>query len=75
MADPKLILEWLQKADEDLGFAASITVTILTIFRKSDSFLRKRGEMNNCMAVAKRSLLSYQRPESQSDFHERLNSF
>jgi HEPN domain-containing protein len=24
MADPKLIQEWLQKADEDLGFAASI---------------------------------------------------
>lgn len=24
MADPKLIREWLQKADEDLGFAASI---------------------------------------------------
>jgi HEPN domain-containing protein len=24
MADPKLIQEWLQKADEDLGFAVSI---------------------------------------------------
>jgi hypothetical protein len=24
MADPKLIQEWLRKADEDLGFAASI---------------------------------------------------
>jgi hypothetical protein len=24
MADPKLIQEWLQKADEDLEFAASI---------------------------------------------------
>jgi HEPN domain-containing protein len=24
MADPKLVQEWLQKADEDLGFAASI---------------------------------------------------
>ena len=24
MADPKVVQEWLQKADEDLGFAASI---------------------------------------------------
>ena len=42
MADPKLIQEWLQKADEDLGFAASIIEDSLFTPNSAYIFNRQR---------------------------------